>query len=127
MWQVELNGTISVARSTSGPVANVRVPEQIWGQLDALVGQRSKGLWVIDLSSERLLTSEALALIVGMVRRVQAGGGRIAFARCSPGVANVLISMRLSKMLPMYPTVEEGVAALSLFVSSGSSERIPAL
>ena len=124
MWHVEPIGVISVARSTPGPVTNVRVPEQIWGQLDALVAQRAAGQWVVDVSSERLLTSEALALIVGMVRRVQAAGGRMAFAHCSPGVSNVLISMRLAKMLPMYATVADGVAALALPASSSSAPRI---
>lgn len=125
MWQVELNGRTSIARSTPGPVTNIRVPEQIWGLLDALVAQRPMGLWVVDVSRERLLTSEALALIVGMVRRVQAAGGRIAFTNCSAGVTNVLISMRLSKMLPMYLTVDEAVVALSQPVSSGSSAGMP--
>ena len=126
MWQVELIGTISVVRSTPGPVTNVRVPEQIWGQLDGLVAQRPMGLWLIDVSSERLLTSESLALIVGIVRRVQAAGGRMAFARCSPGVSNVLTSMRLSKMLPLYATIEDGVAALALSASSGAAAQSPA-
>jgi len=126
MWQVELIGTISVARSTPGPVTNVRVPEQIWGQLDALVAQRPMGQWLVDVSNERLLTSEALALIVGIVRRIQGAGGRMAFARCTPGVTNVLNSMRLSKMLPIYATVEDGVAALELPASSGSSARVSA-
>ena len=121
MWQVELIGTISVVRSTPGPVTNVRVPEHIWGQLDVLVAQRAMGQWLVDVSSERLVTSEALAMIVGMVRRVQAAGGRMAFARCSPGVSNVLISMRLAKMLPIYATVEDGVAALALPASSAST------
>ena len=126
MWQVELIGTISVVRSTPGPVTNVRVPEQIWGQLDGLVAQRPMGLWLIDVSNERLLTSEALAMIVGIVRRVQAAGGRMAFARCSPGVSNVLNSMRLSKMLPLYATVEDGLAALALPASSGAAAQSPA-
>ena len=125
MWQVEQNGTVSVVRSAPGPVADVRVPEQIWGQLDALVAQRSTGCWVIDVSRERLLTSESLALIVGMVRRVQGDGGRIAFANCSVGVTSVIVSMRLSKMLPLYLTVAEGVAALSVPAAARSSARLP--
>lgn len=124
MWHVELLGAISVARSTPGPVTNVRIPEQIWGQLDALVAQRSMGQWVVDVSSERLLTSEALATIVGMVRRVQAAGGRMAFARCSPGVSNVLISMRLAKMLPIYATVDDAVAEFSAPATAGAEPRI---
>ena len=126
MWKVELIGTVSVVRSTLGPVTNVRVPEQIWGQLDGLVAQRPIGLWLIDVSSERLLTSEALAMIVGIVRRVQAAGGRMAFARCSSGVTNVLNSMRLSKMLPLYATIEDGLAALALPASSGVVAQSPA-
>jgi anti-anti-sigma factor len=125
MWQVEQLGTVSVVRSTPAPTVDIRVPEQIWGQLDAVIAQHPTGSWVIDVSSERLLTSEALALIVGMVRRVQGDGGRIAFAHCSEGVTSVLVSMRLSKMLPMYGSVDEGVTALSAPVAIGSSARLP--
>jgi hypothetical protein len=125
MWQVEQMGAVSVVRSTPAPTAEVRVPEQIWGQLHAMVAQRPTGCWVIDVSRERLLTSEALALIVGMVRRVQGDGGRIAFAHCSEGLTSVLVSMRLSKMLPIYGTVDESVAALSVPAATRSSARLP--
>lgn len=113
MWHVETKGSVAVARIVAGPVANVRVPEQTWSQLNELISGRPTGRWLVDVSTERVLTSEALAIIIGLVRHVQNAGGRIAFAGCSPGVTNVLISMRLAKMLPLYADIETGVAALS--------------
>lgn len=112
MWQTERSGTVMVVRLVPGPTASVLAPEQTWSQLDAVVGEQPKGAWLIDVSSERILTSEALAVMIGMVRRIQGVGGRVGFASCSPGVVNVLKSMRLSKLLQLYPTVQEGVADL---------------
>lgn len=122
MWQTERSGTVMVVRLVPGPTANVLAPEQTWSQLDVVVGEHPKGAWLIDVSSERVLTSEALAVMIGMVRRIQGAGGRVGFASCSPGVVNVLKSMRLSKLLHLYQTVQEGVADLSV----GSRPGIPA-
>ena len=113
MWQVEIQGVIAVVCVVPAPVANVRVPEHLWSGLEQLIADRPEGYWLVDVSTERMLTSEALAMIVGIVRRVHLAGGRIAFAGCSSGVTNVLTSMRLAKMLPMFADVSTGVTALA--------------
>jgi anti-anti-sigma regulatory factor len=113
MWQVERNGAVRVVRHIVPQNPNILEPEQTWVRLDALVGEQPTGSWVVDVSGERVLTSEALAVIVGMVRRAQASGGRISFAGCSAGVVNVLTSMRLVKMIPLFPDVPAAVAAVS--------------
>lgn len=113
MWQVERQGTVRVVRHVVPQNPTLLEPEQTWASLDAMVGEQPTGSWVIDVSSERVLTSEALAVIVGMVRRAQASGGRISFAGCSAGVVNVLTSMRLVKMIPLHPDVAAAVAAVS--------------
>jgi anti-anti-sigma factor len=67
---------------------------------------------VVDISAIRLITSESLAAIVGAVRRVQLVGGRVAFARPTPLVGQIVRSMRLDRMVPLYDTVEAAVATL---------------
>lgn len=113
MWQVERQGAVRVVRYVVPLNPTLLEPEQTWTRLDSLVGEQPTGSWVIDVSNERVLTSEALAVIVGMVRRAQASGGKISFAGCSAGVVNVLTSMRLVKMIPLHPDVAAAVASSS--------------
>jgi hypothetical protein len=111
MWSIEQIGPVRVARHTATlPDCE---PGQIWTRLEALLLAEVRQRWVIDVGSQRLLTSEALAVMVGIVRQVQAAGGRIAFANCSLGVVNILTSMHLSKMVHLHPDVPTAVADLS--------------
>jgi anti-anti-sigma factor len=111
MWTIEHNGPVRVVRrSVLLPDSD---PGQTWTRLESLVAQSVRQRWVIDVGSQRLLTSEALAVMVGMVRQVQDAGGRIAFANCSPGVVNILHSMRLAKLIHLHPDVASAVTELS--------------
>jgi anti-anti-sigma regulatory factor len=111
MWTIEHNGPVRVVRRSDAlPETD---PGQTWAQLESMVVQALRQRWVIDVGSQRLLTSEALAVMVGMVRQVQDAGGRIVFANCSPGVVNILNSMRLVKLVQLHPDVASAVTELS--------------
>ncbi len=112
MWQAHEIGPVAVVRPAVEPV-NVLEPTQTWAQLDRLISDRPRGRWLVDVSQERILTSESLAVIVSLARRVQDAGGRITFAGCVPGVVNILISMHLVKLIPLFPDVDTGVTGLS--------------
>ena len=111
MWTIEQLGPVRVVRHTA--TIPDSEPGQIWVRLEELVVTAVRQRWVIDVGSQRLLTSEALAVMVGIVRQVQDAGGRIAFANCSPGVVNILTSMRLAKMVHLHPDIAAAVADLS--------------
>jgi anti-anti-sigma factor len=116
MLQTERHGAITLVRLSTMPLAttvDVRAPEQTWAKLDAMVGDAPAGSWLIDVSQERFLNSEALAVMIGMVRNVQSAGGRIALVGCSAGVVNIITSMRLSRMLPLYPDLVSGLTAFA--------------
>ncbi len=116
MLQTEVHGAVTVVHLSTMPLAatiDVRAPEKTWAKLDALVGGAPAGSWLIDVSQERFLNSEALAVMIGMVRSVQSAGGRIALAGCSNGVVNIITSMRLNRMLPLYPDLASGLAAFA--------------
>jgi anti-anti-sigma regulatory factor len=111
MWTIEHNGPVRVARRSA--VFPDTDPGQTWAQLESLVVTSVRQRWVVDVGGQRLLTSEALAVMVGIVRQVQDAGGRIAFANCSPGVVNILTSMRLAKLVHLHPDVASAVSELS--------------
>jgi anti-anti-sigma factor len=109
MWQAELQGVVRVvAWRPDIPGADVR-----WDLLVECLAQQLKDRWVVDLADIRLVTSEGLAHIIGAVRRVQLNGGKVAFARPSPLVAQIVRSMRLDRLVPLHPEVAAAVAALT--------------
>ena len=114
MWNSEvLHGATVLRRAEASPTASVLNPVSPWADLDQRMGPAPSGRYIIDVSSERFLTSEALAVLVGLVRRVQQCGGRLAFAGAQPSVTGVLDSMRLSRLVPVTEDVPAALAAVS--------------
>lgn len=109
MWQAELQGVVRIATwrpAISG--AEVR-----WDDLSDCFANQTRDRWVVDLADIRLVTSEGLAQIIGAVRRVQLSGGKVAFARPSPLVAQIVRSMHLDRLVPLHAEVATAVAALA--------------
>ena len=107
MWQAEdQDGIKVVAWQPAIAGAEVR-----WDELSAAMPTRAVAT-VVDIDGIKLITSESLAAIVGAVRRVQIGGGKMVFARPSPLVAQIVRSMRLDRLVPLHDSVAAAVAAL---------------
>lgn len=66
---------------------------------------------VLDLDGVELVDSTSLGVLVGILRRLPEGG---AFMLCglSENVGKVMHLTRLDRILPIYPSSEEAVAAL---------------
>ncbi len=105
MWILEHQDGAQVVRWQDAAPENPLITESRWVALDQIVGQQPKGCWVVDISGERLLTSEALAIIVNLVSRINAVGGRLKFAGATPAVESVMKSMRLDRLLSLHPDV----------------------
>jgi anti-anti-sigma factor len=89
------------------------LPDRAMQELDALVEKRPAGDWILDVGAIPILSSNAIAQLIGVVRRVSLANGRIALANPAPAVSAVLKMTRLTKLLPMYDTV---AAARASFV-----------
>ena len=112
MWLHDNQGDFTIVRWQEGVVPNPLVTESRWVSLDQAIGKQPKGCWIVDISHERLLTSEALAILVGLVSRINAAGGHLKLAGATPAVALVMKSMRLDRLLSLYPDVDGACAAL---------------
>ncbi|MEN9544177.1 MAG: hypothetical protein RLZZ598_1010 [Pseudomonadota bacterium] len=107
MWtQRQQDGVTIVAQDAA---ARSEVLER-WQELDRLLATPARV--IIDLHGETLITSEALAVLVAIVHRQRQSGGRLALCRVHPGIANVLASMRLSRLIDVHVDVASAVAAL---------------
>lgn len=68
---------------------------------------------LLDLSEVTLVDSSGIGVLVTAHRRADGEGARFALAGATGTVARVFEMTRTNKLLSLYPTVEEGVAALS--------------
>ena len=68
---------------------------------------------LLDLSGVKLIDSSGIGILVTAHRRADGQGARFGLAGAGGTVARVFEMTRTNKLLSLYPTVEEGVAALS--------------
>jgi anti-anti-sigma factor len=109
MWSSETHDTIQVLTwipQRSGQPVD-------WNGLGKALIDQPHQRWVVDLSPVPLVTSEALAQIMGAARRVRQQGGRIALAGLSPSLRQVAASVRLDRLVEIQPTVAQAATALS--------------
>ena len=82
------------------------LPDRAMKELDEAVAKDFGKNWVLEISAIPLLSSNAIAQLIGVVRRVSLENGRIALANPPATVATVLRMTRLTKMLPMFDTID---------------------
>lgn len=92
---------------------NEILPDRAMQELDVIVAKQPDRHWILDVSGIPILSSNAIAQLIGVVRRVSLANGRIALAKPAPGVATVLKMTRLTKLLPMFDDI---AAARASFV-----------
>ena len=68
--------------------------------------------FVLDLSDVRFLTSAAVGLVTNIWAHLEPRGYPFAVAGLEGDVARVIETVRLSDVMPVFPTVEEALAAL---------------
>jgi anti-anti-sigma factor len=89
------------------------LPDHAMQELDLVIAKAPERLWILDVSAIPLLSSNAIAQLIGAVRRVSLANGRIALARPAPAVSTVLRMTRLTKLLPMFDDIPQARAALT--------------
>lgn len=124
MWCDERDGDIGDSSTGDGKQA-VRVlvwspqtgpeilPDRAMQELDAIVAQDPGRLWILDVATIPILSSNAIAHLIGVVRRVNLAHGHIALAKPPPAVATVLRMTRLTKLLPMFEDVAAARASFA--------------
>ncbi len=104
----EQDGVTVVA--LSGPIDVARALEVRDG-LAGPVGESGRRV-LVDLSAVTLVDSSGVGIFVTAHRQAEAAGASFALAAASGPVGRVFELTRTNKLLRIYPTVEEGVAAL---------------
>ncbi len=69
---------------------------------------------VIDLSRTTFLASVGLTFLIRLGKRLSEAGGGIALAAATPAIVKLLRAIGLTRVLPLFHTVEEARAHLSV-------------
>jgi anti-anti-sigma factor len=102
-------------------IISIRLPEvyraetleQLGRQIRrAIEGAGAGASFVLDLSHVMFLTSAALGLVTNLWSHLEPRGYPVALAGLGGEVARVIETVRLREVMPVYPTVEEALAAL---------------
>lgn len=97
---VHLHGPIDVSRS-------MELRELLGAKIDS-----ASARVLLDLSDVSLIDSSGIGILVTAHRRADGQGARFALAGAAGTVARVFEMTRTNKLLSLYPSVDEGVAAL---------------
>ena len=94
---------------------------QLVGEADATTQSMSEAfaaevakqprLLVVDLSGLSFIDSWALSVIMRTYRALERQGGRLALVSPSPSVARILQLIDIARMIPVFPSLEEAIAA----------------
>jgi anti-anti-sigma factor len=95
-----LNGTTVVTWTES------KIVPEASGSLDQLVGGERL---LLDLGEVRFLSSNALALLVSLKKRVEAAGGRLRLCGLDPDLIALLHLTKLDKLLDVFETRQEAL------------------
>ncbi len=113
MWILQNDDDVRIRVLVWSPEkGNEILPDRAMQELDVIVAKDAAHLWVLDVSAIPILSSNAIAQLIGVVRRVSLANGRITLAKPPPAVSTVLKMTRLTKLLPMFDTVALAKASL---------------
>lgn len=112
MWREARHGNV-VVLSAAAPLTTNEQVEHALAELETRLAAEPGGRWTIDGSGIESVTSEAIAILIRIVRRVTMAGGRVALAQPRPFVRGVLQSMRIVKILPIHDSVDQAVEQLA--------------
>jgi anti-anti-sigma factor len=114
MWHNDSGGDETIQVLIWSPQKGDEIlPDRAMQELDAIVAKAPGRHWILDVAAIPVLSSNAIAQLIGVVRRVNLANGHIALAKPPPAVATVLRMTRLNKLLPMFEDVAAARASFA--------------
>jgi anti-anti-sigma factor len=114
MWRNETDDKSGIRVLVWSPAKEKEIlPDRAMQELGEIVAKHPAGTWILEVGAIPILSSNAIAQLIGVVNRVNLAMGRIALANPAPAVSTVLKMTRLTKLLPMFDTVAAARAAFA--------------
>jgi anti-anti-sigma factor len=106
-------GDVTVVRVKVPRNLDEEIARAIFDPLAVLVSEMGRSNLVINLATVETAPSLAIAKLVMLNRRTQAGGGRLALCHLTPTVAGILDTTRLTPLFHIYADEREAVASFA--------------
>jgi anti-anti-sigma factor len=74
-----------------------------FSEVDRLVARLPKQYLTLDLAQVEAVTSTILGRLIGVQRRLQAGGGQLVLTNLRPAVRHICAATRLDTLLEIHP------------------------
>jgi anti-sigma B factor antagonist len=107
------SGAVTIVRLKAPKLLDEDTVRAAFDPINALVGEVGRTKLVLNLAAIESLPSMALAKLVLLSWKAQAGGGRLALCHAPPTVAARLASKHLGGLFDVYATEQEAVQSFS--------------
>jgi stage II sporulation protein AA (anti-sigma F factor antagonist) len=105
-FDLEMIGGVQVVRLL-GPKISTEACEQ----LHRLEDRAESGRFVLDFGRVRFMSSHAIAVVVGLGRRIEADGGRMAVCGLDDDLRELLRFTGVDRLVAIYPGEAEALAS----------------
>jgi anti-anti-sigma factor len=109
---VEQVGDITVVRFTQQDIIDEEASRAVGDQLLEMVEQHERRCLVINLANVQRITSIVVGKLIGINKRMQKLGGRLALCNINPVIRQIFDTLRLTRLFNIY---EDEATALKSF------------
>jgi anti-anti-sigma factor len=110
--ELEQVGGVTVARLVRSDLLDDKTIDTIGNQLFHLVQERDCRLLVLNFSNVQRVTSALLGKIIGVHKKLQAEGGRMALCRVEPRLQEAFQTLQLHRLFPIFAEEQEALQSL---------------
>ena len=110
--EIEQFGPVTVAKFTTHTLIEEEKLRAVGERLLELGEQVGRHPLLLDFAGVQRLSSEMMGKLLGLQRRVQARGGRLALCNISPAIREIFSILRLTTLFTIYEDEQEALQKL---------------
>ena len=111
MWQRSTQND-RILLTYHGDTGTSSVIEKAFEELHEILTEAANLCYLIDIRNIDRISSQAIARLISTVRVIDMAGGRMAMVHVHPFIANILRTMRIVKVLPLFGSMSEALLYL---------------
>ena len=107
--EIKDEGSIAVVSFNAASLCDIAGIEKISRQIRQFVADRRPERMVIDFTSVKFFTSQALGLLLDVWRKLQANGGQVVISGINPQLHRVFKITNLDKIFQFFPDSQSAI------------------
>jgi anti-anti-sigma factor len=106
---VQLRGTVTVATFKVAELMDDELIDALGHALAEHMEKQTQSRLVLDFSAVTFMASDMLGMLLGLLRKVNAAGGRLALCAFNPRFREMVRTIKLNRVFNIYDTEHEAV------------------